>query len=82
MTWKKRALFGAWTAVGLAWLAMLALYFTGPSKTTMTIAFAGALLLTELAVYATAAVLGLSVLESRKRIWAKITGPFRKELKN
>jgi len=78
MTLKKRALIAAWSIVAVAWLAVIILYFAGPSKTTMAIGFAVALLLSELAVYATAAVLGLSVLESRKRVWAKLTAPFSK----
>ncbi len=80
MTWKKRALTGVWTIAALAWLALIALYLTGQSKTVLTIGFAAALILSELAVYGTAALLGLSVIESRKKIWAKITGPFRKQM--
>lgn len=80
MTWKKRALAAMWAIVALGWLAFIVLYFTGPSKTVLTVGFAGALILTELAFYATAAVLGLTVLESRKAIWAKLTSPFRKKV--
>ncbi len=80
MNWKKRALTAMWTVVALGWLAFIVLYLTGPSKTVLTIGFAAALIVSELAVYATAALLGMSVIESRKTIWAKLTSPFRKQV--
>ena len=80
MNWKKRALTALWSIVALGWLAFLVLYLTGPSKTALTIGFAAALIVSELAVYATAALLGMSVIESRKKIWAKITSPLRKRV--
>ena len=36
----------------------------------------GAAVISEIAVWTTAAILGLSVIESRKRIWARIRAPF------
>mgnify|MGYP004060938573 FL=1 len=78
MTWKKTALICLWSLVAVAWLAVVAIYFTDPSKTGWIATVAGAAIVSEVAVWGTAGILGLSLLESRKRIWAKLTTPLRK----
>ena len=62
--------------VALAWLGVVAIYFTDPSKALWVGTVAGAAVISEIAVWTTAAILGLSVIESRKRIWARIRAPF------
>lgn len=78
MNWKKPTLIGLWSLVALAWLAVIGVYFTDPSKALWVGTVAGAAVISEIAVWTTAAILGLSVIESRKRIWARFTAPLRK----
>ena len=78
MSWKKPTLIGLWSLVAIAWLAVIGIYFTGPSKTVWIATVAGAAIISEVAVWGTAAILGLTIIESRKRIWSKITAPLRK----
>lgn len=76
MNWKKPTLIALWSFVGLAWLGVVGIYFTDPSKALWVGTVAGAAVISEIAVWTTAAILGLSVIESRKRIWARIRAPF------
>jgi len=78
MSWKKPILIGLWSLVAIAWLAVIGIYFTDPSKTVWIATVAGAAIISEVAVWGTAAILGLTIIESRKRIWSKITAPLRK----
>ena len=72
MSWKKPALIGAWTLAALAWLAQIPVLLIVSDKTTLMLSLGGAAVITELALYATAGLLGLTIVESRKRIWATI----------
>ena len=76
MNWKKLTLVALWSLVALAWLGVVGIYFTDPSKALWVGTVAGAAVIFEIAVWTTAAILGLSVIESRKRIWARIRAPF------
>ncbi len=76
MNWKKPILIVLWSLVALAWLGVVGVYFTDPSKALWVGTVAGAAVISEIAVWTTAAILGLSVIESRKRIWARIRAPF------
>ena len=76
MNWKKPILIVLWSLVALAWLGVVGVYFTDPSKALWVGTVAGAAIISEIAVWTTAAILGLSVIESRKRIWARIRAPF------
>ncbi|MBD59577.1 MAG: hypothetical protein CL808_05595 [Citromicrobium sp.] len=78
MNWKKTALIVLWSLVGVAWLAVIGVYFTEPTKSVWIATVAGAAIVSEVAVWTTAGILGLSLIESRKRIWAKLTAPLRK----
>ena len=78
MTWKKTALTALWSLVAVAWIAVVAIYFTDPSKSVWVATVAGAAIVSEVAVWGTAGILGLSLIESRKRVWAKLTAPLRK----
>ena len=75
---KKRILIALWSIVALAWLAVIAVYLATPSQGIWIAAVTGAAIVSELAVWGTAAILGLTILESRKRIWKRITAPLRK----
>lgn len=77
MSWKKTALIALWSLVIVAWLAVVGIYFTDPSKTVWIATVAGAAIVSEVAVWGTAGILGLSLIESRKRIWSKLTAPLR-----
>ena len=76
MNWKKPTLIALWPLVALAWLGVVGIYFTDQSKALWVGTVAGAAVFSEIAVWTTAAILGLSVIESRKRIWARIRAPF------
>ena len=76
MNWKKPILIVLWSLIALAWLGVVGVYFTDPSKALWVGTVAGAAVISEIAVWTTAAILGLSVIESRKRIWARIRAPF------
>lgn len=77
MNWKKSLLTVLWSLVAVAWLAVVAVYFTDPSKAVWIGVVASAAVLSEVAVWSTAGILGLTVFESRKRIWARISAPLR-----
>ena len=76
MNWKKLTLVALWSLVALAGLGVVGIYFTDPSKALWVGSVAGAAVISEIADWTTAAILGLSVIESRKRIWARIRAPF------
>lgn len=76
MNWRRPTLIVLWSLVALAWLAAVVIYFTDPSQAIWVGTVAGAAFISEVAVWTTAAILGLSVIESRKRIWACIRAPF------
>jgi len=69
---------GAALAVAVAgWIALGALILTGADKPVLLAAAVVGALGTEATVWITAAALGLTVFEARKRIWAKVTGRSR-----
>ena len=76
MNWKKPTLIALWSFVALAGLGVVGIYFTDPSNALWVGSVAGAAVISEIAVWTTAAILGLSVIESRKRIWVRIRAPF------
>ena len=81
MSKKKLALALVWSIAAAAWLGVIATYLLVSSKTVFVIALTAAAIISEVAVWSTAAVLGLTVIESRKRIWAAISRNFKsKEL--
>lgn len=79
MEWKKLVLAMVWTAALAAWGALAAFYFTDPSLKEWAAAVTGVAVLTEIAFWATAGVLGITLWESRKAIWRFMTRPFRRK---
>ena len=74
MSWKKLVLGLAWGIVVLAWIGVIAGAGLGLSKAQGVIAVTVAAVITEIAFWVTAAILGVSVFESRKAIWRSIFG--------
>ena len=71
---KKRLLVACWAIVAMVWIAMgvgLALGMDGGLRIALVTAAAIAL---EAGFWITAAILGVSVFESRRAIWRYITG--------
>ena len=72
MPWKKHALIAAWSLAGIAWLAQIPVLMLISEKKALLLSLGGAFALTELALYATAGLLGITIVESRQRIWKTI----------
>jgi len=78
MAWKKWALGAAWCAAAIGWAALVGFYFTDPSAIAWTIAVTGAAILTEIAFWSTAAILGITLWETRKSVFRFLSRPFRR----
>lgn len=78
MNWKKTALVVAWGLALAGGLFLVGLYFTDPTRTEWFAAVTAVAVMTEIAFWVTAGVLGLTVIEGRKAIWRFITRPFRR----
>lgn len=72
MSWKKPVLISAWSLAALAWLVQIPVLFVVSGKTAKLLSLSGAVLLTEIAFYATAGLLGLTLLQSRQKVWATV----------
>ncbi|MEM7493526.1 MAG: hypothetical protein AAF296_09110 [Pseudomonadota bacterium] len=72
MSWKKPVLMGAWSLATLAWLVQIPVLLMMSDKTAKLLSLSGAVLLTEIAFYATAGLLGLTLLQSRQKVWATV----------
>ena len=79
MAWKKLVLAIVWIAALASWGALAAFYFTDPSLGAWAAAVTGVAVLTEIAFWTTAAVLGITLWEGRKAIWRFVTRPFRRK---
>ncbi|WP_269716130.1 hypothetical protein [Caulobacter sp. NIBR2454] len=78
MNWKKILLGVVGVACLASWIALgvgLALDVERPLRLGLVVAAAIA---TEALFWSVAAVLGVSVVQARRQIWAKVTGPFRR----
>ena len=75
MTKKRITLIVVWTLVAFSWMGLVGVYFTDPTLKAWTIAVTAAAVVTEIAVWTTAAILGLSIWESRKKIIWYLTRP-------
>lgn len=69
MSWKKPTLIGAWSFAALAWLVQIPVVLMVSEKKTLLLLLGGAAAITELTIYATAALLGMTLVESRRKIW-------------
>jgi len=78
MAWKKWGLGVAWCAAAIGWAALVAFYFTDPPAKAWTIAVTGAAILTEIAFWSTAAILGMTLWETRKSVFRFLMRPFRR----
>jgi len=67
-----------WGAVLVSWLLLIPLGFSGPELKTWTIGVTIVAVVTEIAFWLTALLLGVGMWESRKRIMGAILSPFRK----
>ncbi|MEO0818260.1 MAG: hypothetical protein AAFX86_13270 [Pseudomonadota bacterium] len=74
MSWKKPVLIGAWSLAGLGWIAQVPVLLLVSDKTAKLLSFGGVIVLTEIAFYATAALLGLTPVQSRRKIWTVVKG--------
>jgi hypothetical protein len=78
MGWRKIALASIWGLVAAAYAGLAALYFTEPTRESWIAAVTAVALATELAFWATAAILGVTIWQSRKAIFRFLTRPFRR----
>lgn len=77
MGWKRILLSLVWGLALAAWAGLFLVYSTDPSTKVWTIAVTGAAILTEIAFWTTAGILGISIWESRKQVFQFLTRPFR-----
>jgi hypothetical protein len=77
-SWKKTALALVWGLALAGWMALVGIYLTDPSLAEWTAAVATVAVMTEIAFWVTAGVLGVTIVESRKAIWRFVTRPFRR----
>ena len=76
MTWKKLALYAVAIALILAWGGLFAGFVIGVSKTVWLVLVTAAAIATEVSFWVVAAILGISVVQARGRIWAWLRRPF------
>lgn len=74
--WKKFALYAVAAVLVLAWAGVAVGFAIGVAKTTWVVLLTVAALATEATFWVVAAVLGVSVLQARGRIWAWLRRPF------
>jgi hypothetical protein len=76
MTWRKLALYAVALVLILAWGGLLAGFLIGVSKTVWLVLVTAAAIATEVSFWVVAAILGISVLQARGRIWTWLRRPF------
>ena len=74
--WKKLALYAVAAVLVAAWGALIAGFFIGVSKTMWLVLVTAAAIATEVSFWVVAAILGISVVQARGRIWARLRRPF------
>jgi hypothetical protein len=79
MSLKKAIVAGVWALALAIWLGIAAFYFTDPELKAWAIAVAVGAVALEIAFWTTAAMLGITLLQSRKAVLRFITRPFRRE---
>ena len=75
-TWKKFALYAVAAVLILAWGGLLAGFVIGVSKTAWIVLVTAAAIATEVSFWVVAAILGISVVQARGRIWTWLRRPF------
>ena len=78
MAWKKLTMITIWGLIIFAWLGLFAFRATGPDLQTWTLTVTGVAILTEVGFWSTAAIMGVSLWESRKRVFGWLAKPFRR----
>lgn len=78
MGWKTIALGAIWTAVVISWIALVGIYFIGVETSDWVMAVTGVAVVTEIGFWLTAAILGKSLWDSRKRVGEFMLRPFRR----
>ena len=78
MVWKKSVLAVVWTLAVIGLIGLVVFYFSDPSKAQWIAAVGIVAVLTEVAFWTTAVLMGVSLWESRKKVFAWATRPFRK----
>ena len=76
MTWRRLALYAVALVLVLAWGGLLAGFVIGVSKTAWLVLVTAAAVATEVSFWVVAAILGISVVQARGRIWAWLRRPF------
>ena len=78
MGMKKLIVTAVWSVAALIWAGIAIFYFAGdPDKTQWTMVVVAGAVALEVAFWTTAAVLGLTLIESRKAVFRFLTRPFR-----
>jgi hypothetical protein len=78
-TWKKLALYAVALALVLAWGGLVAGFAIGVSKTVWLVLVTIAAVATEVSFWVVAAILGISVVQARGRIWAGLRRAFTRD---
>ncbi len=77
MGFKKLLVIGAGLACALAWIGLAAGLVVGVGTPLRVVLVTAAAVTTEVLFWAVALLLGLKVVEARRKIWAWLTHPFR-----
>lgn len=70
---KKRALTFIWSGVAISWAIMVASLFISLEKPIAVTIVAVVAILTEIAIWLTALLLGVALVDARKAIWRRLT---------
>ncbi|WP_300378351.1 hypothetical protein [Henriciella sp.] len=79
MGWKPIALSVVWSLVIAGYIGVFAFKATGPDTEAMIVAATGLAIGTEAGFWLTAGILGIGLLESRKRVFGMISRPFKRQ---
>ena len=81
MNAKKLIVGGVWLAVVIVWLGIGVFFVVAePELKTWTLAVTAGAIALEIAFWTTAAILGLTLFESRKAVYRFLTRPFRRNV--
>lgn len=71
---KKVALSGIWLFAAISWVILGAIFFITESTTTAIVAVTIAAVIGEAAIWLSGALLGLAIVDARKKLWRVISG--------
>ena len=76
---KKMIVAGVWVAAAAVWAGIAVFYFAAdPDKKEWTMAVVAGAIAVEVAFWTTAAMLGLTLIDSRKAVFRFLAKPFRR----